>query len=214
MSQSFSSLLAKVLSASADSLRVAIPARVESYDSARQAVNVLPLVEVPYTDEEGNEQFEALPVIPRVPVVFPGANGFRVTFPIVAGDTVLLVFADRSIDAWLDRGGLVEPTDARSHDLADAIAIPGLRSFRAPLSSAPTDAMTVGSDTGDAVIEIDSGEIRAGGSDALAMLSELNSLKDAFNSHTHPTPSGVSSATTLADRVSADYPGTSVLKGG
>jgi hypothetical protein len=169
---------------------------------------------VPYTDEEGNEQFEALPVIPRVPVVFPGANGFRVTFPIVAGDTVLLVFADRSIDAWLDRGVLVEPTDARSHDLADAIAIPGLRSFRTPLSSAPTDAMSLGSDTGDAVIEIDSGEIRAGGSDALAMLSELNSLKDAFNSHTHPTPSGVSGATTLADRVSADYPGTSVLKGG
>lgn len=112
-------------------LRVSVPARVERYDPATQAVDVKPLVRDFYEGEDGSTQSESLPVVTNVPVLFPGAGGFRVTFPVARGDVVLLVFADRSLDVWKSKGGEVDPADPRRHHLSDAVAIPGLFDLRA-----------------------------------------------------------------------------------
>jgi hypothetical protein len=129
-------------------LHVALPARVERYDLTKQEADVQPLIQDHYTDEEGQKVVFTIPVIPSVPVVFPGAGGFRVTFPVLAGDTVLLVFSEASLDKWLQQGGLVDPGMTHRHNLSDAIAIPGLRDFAHALTEAPTDRATFGKDGG------------------------------------------------------------------
>ncbi len=63
-----------------------------------------------------------------VPVVFPGSGSSTVRFPIAAGDTGLVIFAQRDIDNWLE-GETATPDTTRMHDMADGIVIPGLRVF-------------------------------------------------------------------------------------
>lgn len=184
-------------------LSVSIPAAVTSYDPASQKVSCKPLIKEPYLDEDEQRQVLSLPVIPGVPVVFPGAGGFRVTFPIsdgnliIEGSTVpattgLLVFADRSIDRWLSGiGHEVDPEIDHLHSITDAVFIPGLNPFGAALSSAPNDHATLGADSG-VQAHFHKQIIALGdeaGNDFVALaqkvLTELQSISTAFNSHTH-----------------------------
>lgn len=69
-----------------------------------------------------------LPEIPNVPVMYLGPGGMQVRGPIEVGECGLVVFADRSIDDWIQEGGPVEPVMRHArHALIDAIFIPGLR---------------------------------------------------------------------------------------
>lgn len=181
--------------------RVSLPGRIVRYDASKQQVDVQPLIQRVYFDEEGARQVESLPVVPNVPVLFPGGGGFAVTFPIHAsdtdGDTCLLVFADYSLDKWLTgTGGQVDPEIDHTHDLTDAVAIVGLNPFGAPLANVATDHATIGksgADDGSHVkIHLQDGTITIGdmsGSDFIALaqkvLDELNAIKSAFSHHTH-----------------------------
>lgn len=126
-------------------VRVALPARVETYDPSTCQVSVQPLVADGAVDETGERFTDRLPVINGVPVVFPGGGGMRITFPIAVGDTVLLVFASSSIDRWLALGGEVDPLDDRRHHIADAIAIPGLVDFAHASPASSSAAVLEGS---------------------------------------------------------------------
>lgn len=145
--------LADVIRAAVDSalsdFRVALPGRVQSFDASKQAADVQPILKQTYVDEEGQEQAVAFPVVRNVPVVFPGAGGFRITFPLQAGDDVLLIFSDLGLDKYLSNGGaLVDPVSLHEHHLADAIAIPGLHPFSSPWSGSSDSNMTLGADGG------------------------------------------------------------------
>jgi hypothetical protein len=59
---------------------------------------------------------------------------------------VALVFSDRSLDRWLNAGGVVDPGTYRMHDLSDAIAIPGLHPWSAPWTGLDATAVTLGKD--------------------------------------------------------------------
>lgn len=131
-------------------LRVAVPGRVESYDSSTQTADIKPMVGDQFQEEDGSTTDISLPIISKVPVIFPGAGSFRITFPVTPGDTVLLVFSDRSIDGWLDQGGESFPSDRRRHHLSDAVAIPGLHPNNAPWNGAEDGVITLGSDSGSA----------------------------------------------------------------
>jgi hypothetical protein len=219
------------IAAQLDELHVALPARVESYDASRQAVSVQPLIRHAYRDESAERQVESLPMINDVPVVFPGAAGYRVTFPIAAGDTVLLVIASASIDKWLKHGGEGDPLLDHRHRLRDAIAIPGLRSFADALSDAPTDKMTIGKDDGP-IIDIDGDTIKISqergstpyievasdfvhlGSDKgafLALKSDVQTIRDDLHLHEHVAPGG-GGATTGGPSVT-EPTGTTLVKG-
>ena len=102
-----------------------MPGRVVSYDYATKAAEVQPLINRLWSDGSSSP----MPIITDVPVVWPCTAGASLTMPINAGDGVLLLFADRSLDLWLSKGGQVTPDDGRKHDLADCIAIPGLWPF-------------------------------------------------------------------------------------
>ncbi len=152
-----------------NALHVALPARVESYDAATQTIFAKPLIRGLFTEEDGSLSQDSLPVIPNVPVVFPGAGGFRLTFPIAVGDNVLLVFADRSIDAFQSGGGETAPADLRKHNLSDAIAIPGLHPSNGAWTGASLTDLTMGKD-GGAQVTVKAAEI-----DVVAPLVNLGS---------------------------------------
>lgn len=126
-------------------VRVALPGRVEKYDAQTQLVDVKPLVNDRFEVADGVQSLE-LPVIPSVPLMFPGAGGFHITFPVQKGDEVLLIFSDKSIDAWQNQGGISDPDDARRHHLTDAIAIPGLHNNKGSISSVSTSIVEIGKD--------------------------------------------------------------------
>lgn len=127
---------------------MALPGQVVAYDPTRQSVDVLPLIQDAFIDEDGERKTERLPVLNDVPLMFPGAGSYRITFPIEVGDQVLLVFCSSSIARWKLVGGEIDPGDDRRHDINDAIAIPGLHSFAGSSGGgpAPTSAMVLHGD--------------------------------------------------------------------
>ena len=162
------------ISGAMDEVRVALPGRVTAYNSSTQRVDVQPLVKDGFEAEDGTRQTTRLPVIPDVPVVFPGSGAFRVTFPISVGDNILLVFSSSSIARWKASGGEVDPGDDRHHQLSDAVAIPGLQA--SPATNASTTNMELHSTT----------LIVAGGNNPLVTKAE-------FDAHIHPAPGGATS---------------------
>lgn len=176
-------------------IRVALPARVESYDAATHTCSAQPLIMDGRIDASGERVVERLPVVTDVPVCFPGSGGARFKFPVSVGDTVLLVFASSSLDLWLAQGGEVDPGDDRRHHLSDAIAITGIQDRAHAGDATP-------------MIEITTTEIHAGGSNPLVLRSE-------FLAHTHATAAtGTPSPPVPGPSGSAgSFPGTTVLKG-
>lgn len=177
-------------------IKVAIPARVERYDAALQQIDAQPLIKEAHFIEDGSRVAAQLPVLCNLPVCFPGAGSFRVTFPINVGDTVLVVFSRSSLDVWLSEDGLVDPlTD--DANLADAFAIPGLRSFKNPLSDVAGDAMVLGSEGARIVIDDTSVRLNTTEGKLVALAEKVDqaiaTLRTFATTHIHPTPSGPSS---------------------
>lgn len=119
-------------------VNTAIPARIIAYDASKQEAEVEPLIKRRY---KNGEVVRRAPIT-GVPVVFPAAGGGTITFPVQSGDTVLLIFAQRSIDRWVrGDGGPVDPADNRRHDISDAMAIPGLFPLTSELQSDPDNVI-------------------------------------------------------------------------
>jgi hypothetical protein len=191
-------VLSLALSRALAEVRLVLPAQVERYDPAKQLADVQPLLMEPHEDEEGNRLAEQLPVITNVPVRFPGAGGFALTFPVARGDTGYLVFCHQSLDVWLAKGGIVDPGLDHRFSLADAVFEPGLRPFSAPLADAPTDRACLGA-PGGVGVNVDQNEVRLGGNTGVQLvalanlvLDRLTAIVNTFNAHTHATAMGPS----------------------
>ena len=104
-------------------INVAMPATIVSYNAGNQRATVKPSL----AKRLSNGNTLQAPQIVNVPVCFPvadvGGNKAMITLPMKAGDGVLLVFSQRSIENWLD-GSKGSPDDPRMFDLSDAFAIP------------------------------------------------------------------------------------------
>lgn len=132
------------------SLRVASPAIVRSFDG-RQTVTVQ--IVISGEDSDGSEM--PIPLLVDVPVQFPRAGGFALTFPIAAGDEGLVVFADRCIDGWFSSGAAGIPPDHRQHDLSDAMFIPGISSLKRVISDFRNDAIVMRQLNGPGYVSVD-----------------------------------------------------------
>lgn len=121
-------------------LSVAMPAVVISYNPTLQTVEVQPLLNRAIIGEDGDEDQEILPPIKNVPVLHPRGGGYYVALPLVAGNTVLLICADRSLDVLRSGAGIlpVDQIDLRQHNLSDAIAIPGFYPMAKPIKPPPS----------------------------------------------------------------------------
>lgn len=109
-------------------LWTAMPCIVDKVDLAAMTIEAQPAIQGTVEDETGATTPVNLPLLVDVPIVFPSAGGFALTFPIAVGDEVLVVFAARCIDAWWQSGGIQRPMEMRMHDLSDGFAIPGPKS--------------------------------------------------------------------------------------
>jgi len=192
-------VIARAIDARMLRLHTLLPAKVTSYDASKQKVSIQPLIKEPYLDEDDSRQIESMPVISGVPVVFLSAGGFRFTCPISDGSLIIegktipattgcALFAERSMDRWLSGSGQeVDPAIDHMHKETDAVFIPGLNPFGAPLQSCPTDHATAGADAGQQ-IHFHNSIICIGdesGSDFIAMaqkvMQNFSDLKSRFN---------------------------------
>lgn len=125
-------------------LHTCLPAKIITIDYAQQKATVQPLIKERNRDAKANDKgLQDMPVIQGVPVVFPSANTGILTFPIKAGDIVLVVFAERSVDNFVFSDGTkpVDPDDFRKHNYTDAFCIAGLYPFKKALGIHQTDAV-------------------------------------------------------------------------
>jgi Phage protein Gp138 N-terminal domain len=138
-------------------LNTSTPAIVRSFDPATQTAVVVPVVRRLFV---GADAFMDLPDLLDVPVGWPQGGGFALTVPLVPGDEVEVVFAQRCIDAWFARGGVNEPAETRFHDLSDAVVVAGLRSRPRALAAYQTDAVEVRTEDRSTVLRVEDGGIR------------------------------------------------------
>jgi Phage protein Gp138 N-terminal domain len=147
-SKTLSDVFARAISAARNSTRVALPGSIESFDATTQLATVQPLVSDAYEGDDGKLVYVTLPVVVDVPVHFAGGGAYSTTYPVARGDSCLLLFADRDIDAWLSNGGAASPLSERTHDLTDALCIVGLRPRAAPLTEFDTGGVQIGATGG------------------------------------------------------------------
>jgi len=124
-------------------LNTCMPGYIVSYDAEKQSCSVRPVYQrIVAARLVDNPQENGIPYLPAtiddVPVVFPRSGEFGLTFPLVYGDTVMILFSQRSLDEWLPAGGgraagddsggggTVRIRDYRLHNRTDAIVVPGL----------------------------------------------------------------------------------------
>jgi hypothetical protein len=176
-------------------VHTALIAKVESYDAERQLVDVSPVLKRSIKNQDGEWVNEQLPMLCDVPVLFPRAGGFFISFPIQSGDFVQLIFNEVDIEGWLEDS---LPTIACSQrfTIQGAIAIPGVYPQAKALMGAHAVNLVLGKDEG-LQIHIDDQKIRLGSAEAneaLAIASkvkeELERIKSAFNGHSHLSSMG------------------------
>lgn len=178
--------------------RTAIPGVIQTYNLATQRATIQAGVQIQLLD--GSTIAE--PIFADVPVAHPSAGGYSIHYPLAAGDECLVVFAERSIDEWLARGGYDRVAqDPRRYSASDAICIPALRSApnALPANARPADALCIAAADGavrmeiraSGVVTIFADEVRLGNDSAvfLALANLVNSnfsaLQTAFNAHLH-----------------------------
>lgn len=161
-------------------IRVSMPATVEKYDPATQTLSASPVF------EEGDTR---LPIVHNVPVAFPQGGGFSITYNLVPGDIVLLVFSDKSLEEWLTAGGVQQPRDRRVHSLSDAFAVPGINPLNGSIPAPATTGVVLGTKDGTTVAAITQTDVRLGSSvasDPVALSSlvsvELGKISAAIGS--------------------------------
>jgi phage baseplate assembly protein gpV len=118
----------------------AIPAKILDVSnlSSNQTIDIQPQIIETFRDDRNIE----LPPILDVPIIFCGGGGGLLSFPVQAGDTVLAVFSMKSIDEWMESratDSVLMPSDKRTYNINDAIAIAGLYSKNTNLNPNSTD---------------------------------------------------------------------------
>ena len=140
------SVIKTAISSALKDLHTSMPGIVDSFDPETQTASVQPAIKRRYKTETGSETIITpvnLPLCINVPVAFPRAGGYAMTFPVKQGDECLLEFCERSFDKWYEEGGVQEPAARRFHDLSDGVAILGLYSKPNKLSDFNTEAVEI-----------------------------------------------------------------------
>lgn len=112
-------------------LHTCAPGIIISFDAPTQMASVqLAVRRQIITTEEDIEVLVPTDIAPliNVPITFPRAAGFSLTFPVEAGDECLVFFCERDIDTWNKESGVQTPNSYRQHSYSDAIAFVGIAS--------------------------------------------------------------------------------------
>ena len=143
-------------------------------------------------------------VIPDVPIHFPGAGGSTMTHALKAGDEILTVFSSRALDAWHQSGGSQPQSFNRLFSLADAMAIPGMRSDPRKLQQVSGTSTQIRSDDKHHVVDHDPSNgttiksVDPSTQAASDSFDPFTAAKKFFSSIVHPTD-GISHNATDSD---------------
>ena len=152
-------------------------------------------------DFEGNQTLSPYSELTLVPVWFPGGGGYSMTFPVKPGDECLLIFHDRELDNWYLNGAGLPPSLPRAHDLADAIALVGMRSSPRALGNGSTSAVQIISDNytspsgAGELLQITPGKIQMI-ADEVVIHSRNKTVVDSGGTGTVTTPALITNYTT------------------
>jgi hypothetical protein len=173
-------------------IHTCFPAKVESYDASKRTANLKPMVKEALRDEDDNLVSQELPILPNVPVLFPGVGPWRVTFPVSVGDWVLVLIAESSIGHVRTTGEMAEPGDLRRHSLSHAVAITGFFASTPAPASSSQNALVIGKDGGVKIALGDDGIVHLAenpASDFVALAAKVDAriaaLVNEINTHTH-----------------------------
>ena len=146
--------LAQVLKEAMESrlveLHTSMPAKIVSYNSSEQTASVQPLLQRQYLDGT----VVNLPIINSVPVHFPSAGGFFISFPVQTDDECLLIFSERSLEILKEKGGIVDPLDPRKFHISDAIALVGSISKPNKFQNVSSEKLVLAYKTGTSEIHV------------------------------------------------------------
>lgn len=120
--------------------------QIVSFDAATQTASVQIMMKRTVFNQEQlidqklqlTPQVIDYPVLVQCPVMFLTGGTSFLTFPVSAGDSCLVLFNDRDIDAWYSTGSNVQPNSQRGHNLSDGFAIVGVRNLANKVSSYST----------------------------------------------------------------------------
>jgi hypothetical protein len=102
-----------------------------------------------------------MPLLVDVPVCFPNAGIFMLSFPVKQGDEALIIFGDRCIDNWWNSGGIQPQVtnqgvgELRFHDLSDGFAFIGPFSKPNVPTNISTSTVQLRTKDGATYLEID-----------------------------------------------------------
>ena len=133
----------------------ALPGIITAVDLTAQTCSVQPAITGEVTGADGATKAVQLPLLVDVPLVFPRAGGFALTFPVRAGDECLVIFACRCIDGWWQSGSVSPPAESRMHDLSDGFAILAPTSQKNALGGVSGGAVELRTQAGDAFVSLD-----------------------------------------------------------
>jgi hypothetical protein len=113
-------------------IHTSFPGKVVSYDPKTRRADIQPSLKRRLPDGS----FVDFPIIPDVPVHFPGTSEYTIHFPLKKDDEVEVKVCERSTDVWRDSGDKgIEDPDPRRFNLSDCYAVPGLQ----PVHFIPTE---------------------------------------------------------------------------
>lgn len=155
-------ILREIIDARAAEIHTALPAKVISYDAAKQTVDVQPMVKDVYHSVDGALLTRSFPVLPSVPVAFIRGGGYFLSVPLAAGDTGMLIFSELPIDRWRSTGQEAHPVNARRHGVGNAVFYPGVKPRAAALTdTGVSDHMVLGKE-GGAQVHVESATVKLG----------------------------------------------------
>lgn len=137
-----------------NTLRVACPGIIQSFDSETQTVTVQLALREELTKQDFTKEWVNMPLLLDVPIVIPRAGQYCITMPVHIGDECLVIFGDMCIDAWFTYGGVQNQLEKRRHDLSDAFAILGAWSQPRRIKNYSTNSCQVRNEEGTSYLEI------------------------------------------------------------
>lgn len=182
-------------------IRGAYAGVVTAYSHEKQRATVRSIVKPGRRQRDGSIVRYVGKPIANVRVIFPagdGLEGVALTWPLVAGDRVLVVHLERSHDEYHATGSdSVSPQDPRRFDATDAVCLPGFLSFAKALGAAAIDNDAVVLSFGTA-LKLGSSASARHVAIAEEVEAEIEDLRADVKAHTHSVTTTVSNATPAA----------------
>lgn len=126
MNENNGELLKRTMRKVYETMRVAMPAVIESYDATKSLATVK--ITIPHVRDD--EEVLDVPIISAVPVMWLSTLTTRITFPLKRGDWGLLIHCDGDIGKWALDMDASTPQSKRRHAWTDAVFLPQMHGLQ------------------------------------------------------------------------------------